>query len=66
MHKNRALRRILRPKWGEVTGGKLFHDLYFSPNIIMIMKKDDMGWACGTQRKMRNACEVLVRKYEEF
>jgi hypothetical protein len=53
---NRVLRRIFGPKRNEVTGdlGKLhneeLHNLYFSPNIIRIIKsiEDEMGRACGT------------------
>jgi hypothetical protein len=41
---NRVLRRIFGPKRDEMVGGwrtfhiKEFHNLYFSPNIIRIMK----------------------------
>jgi hypothetical protein len=48
---NRVLRRIFGVKRGEVTGGwrklhnKELHDLYSSPNIIRIIKEDEMGWA---------------------
>jgi hypothetical protein len=53
---NRVLRRIFRPKRGEVMGGwrKLhneeFHDLYSSPSIIRIIKSRRMRWAgqCST------------------
>jgi hypothetical protein len=53
---NRVLRRIFGPKRDEVTGGwrKLHneevHNLYSSPNIIIIIKsrKDEVGRACST------------------
>jgi hypothetical protein len=51
---NRVLRRIFGPKRDEVTGGcrKLhneeLHNLYSSPSIIRIIKKDEMGGACST------------------
>jgi hypothetical protein len=46
----RVLRRILEPKRDEVTGGwrklhnKNLYNLYFSPNIIRIMKSRSMRW----------------------
>ena len=51
---NRALRRIFGPKRDEVTGEwrKLhkdeLNDLYFSPNIVQLIKKNECGGACNT------------------
>jgi hypothetical protein len=51
MFENRALRRILGPKRDEVTGSwrKLhdeeLHNLYYSPNIIRMIKSRSMRWA---------------------
>jgi len=48
---NRVLRRIFAPKREEVTGEwrKLHHeelnDLYYSPNIVRVMKSRGMRWA---------------------
>jgi hypothetical protein len=48
--KNRVLRRIFGPKRDEVRGGwKKLHDeelhgLYFSPNIIRMIKSRRMRW----------------------
>jgi hypothetical protein len=48
---NRVLRRIFGPKRDEVTGDwrKLqdeeLHNLYFSPNIIRMIKSRRMSWA---------------------
>jgi hypothetical protein len=48
---NRVLRRIFRPKRGEVTGEwrKLHNEelnvLYCSPNIIRVIKSRRIGWA---------------------
>jgi hypothetical protein len=44
MFENRVLRRILGPKWDEMTGGwrqlhsKELRDLYSPPNIIRMIK----------------------------
>jgi hypothetical protein len=59
---NRVLRRIFGPKRDEVTGGwrKLhkdeLHNLYFSPNIIRMIKSRRMQWAEHVEciREIRN------------
>jgi hypothetical protein len=69
---NRVLRRIFGPKRDEVTGEwrKLhteeLHDLYFSPNIIRIIKARRMRWEGHVARmgKKRNAYRLLVGKPE--
>jgi hypothetical protein len=51
---NRVLRRIFGPKRDEVTGEwrKLHNDehyeLFSSPYIIWVIKKNEMGGACST------------------
>jgi hypothetical protein len=51
---NGVLRRIFGPKRKEEVGGwrilynKELHNLYASPNIIRVIKKDEMGRACST------------------
>ena len=48
---NMVLRRIFGPRKDEVTGewrklhNKELNDLYFSPNIIRVIKSRRMGWA---------------------
>jgi hypothetical protein len=48
------LRSILGPKRDEVTGewrklhNEELNDLYFSPNIVRVIKNGDMGGACRT------------------
>jgi hypothetical protein len=69
---NRVLRRISGPMRDEMTGGwrKLhneeLHDLYFSPNIIRIIKLRRMRWAGQVARmaKKRNMHRLLVGKPE--
>jgi hypothetical protein len=69
---NRVLRGIFGPKRDEVTGGwrKLqneeLHSLYFSPNIIRMIKSRRMGLAGHVVRmgKMGNAYTIFVRKPE--
>jgi hypothetical protein len=69
---NRALRRILGPKRDEVTGGwrKLhneeLHKLYFSPNVIRMIKSRRMKWSGHLVRmgEKRNAYRILVGKPE--
>jgi hypothetical protein len=54
---NRVLRRVFGAKRDEVAGewrsihNEELYDLYCLPNIIRVseqMKKNEMGWACGT------------------
>jgi hypothetical protein len=54
MSENLVLWKILESKRDEVTGdwrqlhGKKLHDLYFSPNVIRVIKsKSEMYRACG-------------------
>ena len=53
MFENRVLRRVFVPKRDEVTGewGKIhneeFSDLYFLPNIVRKIEKNEMGGACS-------------------
>jgi hypothetical protein len=40
------------------------HNLYSLPNIIRMIKEDEMGKACSTNGEKRNAYRVLVGKPE--
>jgi hypothetical protein len=67
---NRVLRRIFVPKRDEVMGdwrklhNEEFHNLYFSPSIISVIKWGRMRWAGHIARKgeKRNAYRILVGK----
>jgi hypothetical protein len=66
---NRALRRIFGPKRDEVTGewrkrhNEELRDLYFSPNIVWMIKSRRMGWA-GHVVQGKGVYRVLVGKPE--
>jgi hypothetical protein len=65
---NRVLRRIFGPKRDEVTGewrrlhNEELYDLYYSPNVIWVIKSRRMTWAGHTacMGDMRGAHRVLV------
>jgi hypothetical protein len=65
--------RIFCPKRDEMTGGQRtlhseeLHSLYFSPNIVRMIKSRTMRWAGHVVHigEMRNAYKILVRKPEE-
>jgi hypothetical protein len=69
---NRVLRRILGPKRDEVTGewrrlhNKELYALYFSPNIIRVMKRRRLRWAghVARTRERRGAYRALVGRPE--
>jgi hypothetical protein len=70
---NRVLRRIFGPKrdkvmrgWRKLHNEKL-HNLYFSPNIIRMIKSRKMRWAGHVARmgKKRNAYRIFVGKPEK-
>jgi hypothetical protein len=68
---NRVQRRIFIPKRDEVTGSctlhnKELHNLYSSPNIIIMMKLRRMSCARHVARmgEKRNAYRILVVKRE--
>jgi len=72
MFENRVLRRIFEPKRDEVTGEwrelhtEELNDLYFSPNIVRVMKSRRMRWAGHVARMRERRCiyRVLVGKPE--
>jgi len=69
---NRVLRRIFGPKRDEVTWewkklhNEELNDLYFSPNIVRVIKWRRMGWAGHVARigERRGVYRVLVGKPE--
>ena len=50
---NMVLRRIFGLRRDEVTGdwrrlhNEELNDLYSAPNIVRVIKKNEMGWVCG-------------------
>ena len=71
MFENRVLRRIFGPKRDEVTGeGRKLHneelnDLYFSPDIVRLIKSRRIIWGGGHVARMgqrRGVYRVLVGK----
>jgi hypothetical protein len=68
-----VLRRILAPKWDEVTGewrklhNEEFNDLYSSPNIFRVIKSRRKRWAGNATRKgeRKGVYRVLVGKLRE-
>jgi hypothetical protein len=68
----RVLRSIFGPKKEKVTGGwrrlhnEELHNLYTSPDIIMVIKSRKMRWAGHVVQmgEMRNAYNILVGKSE--
>jgi hypothetical protein len=68
--KNRMLRRISGPKRDEVIAGwrKLhseeLHNLYFSLNIVRMIKEDEIGGACSAYVELRNVYKILSGKPE--
>ena len=73
MLENMVLRRILEPRWEEVTGvwrrlrNEELNDLYSSPNIVRVIKSRRMRWAAYVARmgEERGVYRVLVGKPEE-
>jgi hypothetical protein len=67
---NRVLRRIFGPKRDEVTGEwrRLSKDelysLYFSPNIIWMIRKTEMNRTCSMREGEKRCIEVLLGKLE--
>jgi len=67
---NKVLRKIFGTKRDEVTGewrrlhNEEFHNLYYSPNIIRVIKTRRMRWAghVGRMVERRGAFRVLVGK----
>jgi hypothetical protein len=61
---NRVLRRIFRPRRGEITGGcRILHneelrDLYSSPSIIRIIKSKRMRWTGHVARMGRRGTRI--------
>jgi hypothetical protein len=68
---NRVLRRIFGPKRDDVTGEwqelrNELNDLYFSPNVIWVIKSRIMRWVVHVARmeERRGAYWILVGKPE--
>ena len=69
---NRVLKKTLGPKKDEITGewrrlhNDELHDLYFSPNIIRMIKSRRMRWARHVtfMEERRGAYRVLVVRLE--
>jgi hypothetical protein len=69
---NRVMRRVFGPKREEVAGdwrrlqNEELHKLYYSLNIIGVVKSRRVRWAESLARMgdMRNACQILVEKPE--
>jgi hypothetical protein len=67
---NRLLRRIFGPRRDDATGewrklhNEELNDLYFSLNIVWVIKSGRMRWAGYVVRRVerRGVCRVLVRK----
>jgi hypothetical protein len=60
-----VLRRIFEPKRDEVTGGwrelhNELHNLYFSPDVIKVIKSRIIRWAghVGQMGEMRNVYKI--------
>jgi len=72
MFENRGLRRIFGPKRDEVTGewrklhNRELNDLYFSPNIVRVIKSRRIRWAGHVARMVerRGLYRVLLGKPE--
>ena len=72
MFENRVLRRIFGPKRYGVTGERRklhneeLNDLYFSPNIVRVIKSRRMRWAghVACMEEGRGVHQVLVGKPE--
>jgi len=65
---NRVLKRIFGPRRDEVIGewrklhNEELNDLYFSPNIVRVIKSRRMRWAGHVARLGRGVYRVLVGK----
>jgi hypothetical protein len=61
---NRVLRRIFAPRRDEVTGdwrklhNEELHSLYYSPNIIIMIKSRRMRWVGNVARMGRNGMHI--------
>jgi hypothetical protein len=68
-----VLKKIFELRRGEVTGGwrelhnEEFHNMYFLPIIIRMMKSRRIRWVEHTARmgEKKTACRLLVTKPEE-
>jgi hypothetical protein len=65
---NRMLRRIFRPKREELTGewrkfhNEELHNMYGSPSINRMNKKDEMNSACSTYGKEEVTYRIYILK----
>jgi hypothetical protein len=67
---NRVLRRIFGFKWEEVEGGwrrphnEELHNLCNSPNVVRVIKEDEMSGARSIYERVEKFIQILVGEVE--
>jgi hypothetical protein len=62
--------RLFRPKRDKITGDwrkihiEELHKFTLHQILLYDQVKDEIGWACSTNAKMKHACKILVGKPE--